>query len=123
MNQISEKPTRSEKRPPRARSSPTSGAPAEAIDLEPPEHQAPRLSPAELRDLARNLRRLALKYSPDDGPRYDRLMRHVTTEAFAQSQCAGYRIAEHPFRALLGMSRAVLRTADHRSAAGRGGSQ
>ena len=106
--------------PPRSR--PTGdGAPAEAVDLDPPEHQAPRLSPTELRTLARNLRRLALQYAPEDGPRFDRLVRHVTSEAFAQAQCAGYRIAENPYQALLGMSRAVARSADHRKTAeGRG---
>jgi hypothetical protein len=76
-----------------------------------------RLSSRELRRLAARLQHLARCYAPADAPGIEEL---VTEEAFTQAQCTGYRIAEDPYRALLGMSRAVSRTAEHRSAARRG---
>lgn len=100
--------------PPRSAPS-DDGAPAVPIDVE---NGGGRLSSRELRRLAARLQHLARCYAPADAPSIDEL---VTEEAFAASQCAGYRIAEDPFRALLAMSRAVTRSADHRETAeGRG---
>jgi hypothetical protein len=105
--------------PPRVKSHPQGdGATAETVDSD----RGVRLSPQQLRDLSRDLQRLAYEYT--GGPEFSELVPHLTSEAYAQSMATGYRVAEDPRRVLLGLARAVKRSAQHRKKAeGRGGSR
>ena len=115
MNTAKEKESSTDP-PPRVKSHPQGdGVPAETVDSE----RGTRLSPQQLRDLSRDLQRLAYKYT--GGPEFSELVPHLTSEAYAQSMATGYRIAEAPRRVLLGLARAVKRSAQHRKKAeGRG---